>query len=195
MKPLLFTLLFVSAFALHAQDLLPSSELSPDKFVGRSKKIEPGLMLYGVKWYAGPQEVLEAFGPPCGKIVYDPENFALLYGQSHTLVFEHNELREVIIGKANERFRGRMVAEHPFFDQPDLVVAPGFNTSSRGVELDRLLGSSGFSFTRFIAKEQYSFAYTTASSAITLQFGFIMKVVSDGKFSDIGISSITIRGQ
>lgn len=194
MKPYLILLLLLAAVSVEAQSLLPATELSPERFAGRSRKIEPGLLLYGVKWYSSPQEVIDAFGAPCGKIVYDRDTFALLFGQTHTLVFERNELREVIIINPQERHRGRLVAEHPFFDQPDFLIEPGFNLRSRGSELNQILAAQGFSSARIIAKSQSSFSFTTQTSAITFQLSFILGDVSEGKFKDVGIASVTIRG-
>lgn len=139
-KVALWMVAFFMASGLSAQSVSPTSEIPVELFKDRTRSIFPGLMLYGLEWMSSEAETREAFGAPTAVLALSPHSKAYYYGKAHILIFEDDELREVIISHAPNfgDLRDR-VEEHPFFDPDKTRLEPGLKFMMRLDEAQKIL--------------------------------------------------------
>lgn len=109
-----------------AESVSPTSEIPIELFQDRSRSITPGLMLYGLEWLSSTSDTREVFGAPTAILAISPTSTAYYYGKGHILIFENDELKEVVISHMpNFGVLGERVKDHPFFDPDKTRLEPG----------------------------------------------------------------------
>lgn len=154
-----------------AESVAPTSEIPIELFQDRSRSITPGLMLYGLEWLSTTAETREAFGAPTAVLALSPSSVAYYYGKAHILIFEDDELREVVIshvpnfGDLKDRIK-----DHPFFDPDKMRLEPGLKFLMRLDEAQQVLGGKidRLSIDQPWKKEA---TYLENYAVITLNFG------------------------
>lgn len=136
----ILVLALVGVSGVGAQSVAPSSEIPVELFKDRTRSIYPGLMLYGLEWMSSEAETRNAFGAPTAVLAVSPHSRAYYYGKSHVLIFEDDELREVIISHASNfhSLRDR-IREHPFFDPDKTRLEPGLKFLMRLDDAQKVL--------------------------------------------------------
>lgn len=126
--------------SLRAQSVAPTSEIPVELFQDRSRSITPGLMIYGLEFLSSKDETRAVFGAPTAILAISNHSTAYYYGKAHILIFEDDELREVIISHAPHfgDLRNR-IREHPFFDPDKTRLEPGLKFLMRLDEAKKVL--------------------------------------------------------
>lgn len=180
-----------------AQPLLPTSEIPIDRFAQRSRKITPGLMIYGLPWLSTPESTVSEFGPPTAILALPSDSFAYFYGKGHIFIFEQGELREVVIshaphfGDLEKRFE-----DHPFFDASKTYLTPGLRFLMRLDEAQRLL-EGRIDHIDLEGLGNSSVSYYENYAVVTLTFGtsLAMEHLKPGEQSTKVLMSVGIRMQ
>ena len=182
---------------LSAQSVSPTSEIPIDLFKDRSRSITPGLMLYGLEFMSSEEETRAAFGAPTAVLAISPHSKAYYYGKAHILIFEENELREVIISHAPSfGVLGKRVTEHPFFDPDKTRLEPGLKFLMRLDEAQRVLQGEIDHLSSDQPWEKEA-TYLANFAVITLKFGRSLAPnhLKPGEESTDVLMSIGIRMQ
>jgi len=151
-------------------------------------------MIYGVKWYSSYDIVVGEFGPPTGRVEFSDNVFALLYGKRHILIFEKNELKEVVIMLMGSTLNfsitgGSRILEHPFFDAKDISIEPGIKFGTTFDEIKKKLKGKIDHFDPAQSKD-WKVTYVDEYAGVTL--GVIQVYRPEGISNEIG--AIDIRG-
>jgi len=167
MRLLHFSVVLVVLLAapVHAETVTLNHEYSPKKFRSLDRKINPDVSVYGLKFGSSEESVRETFGDPQGVILINDTRKALLYGQTHLLVFRNDKLVELRVSKHGivDFELAKRMDEHPFFDRKTWVLGPGLRSGMAFGEVQKALKKPN-------EKPNYRYVVEGPSSTTTLQF-------------------------
>lgn len=172
----------VSTVALATDGINLQPRYDPARYSKLDRTIDPDELVYGLRFGATENQVLDALGIPNGVIIISDTRKALLYGKSHLFVFRGGRFRELRIGEHVISWEiGRQMDGNPFFDRNDWVVKPGIKNGMSFEEIQKLLG-------RPAAIPDHKFSYDTKETSVSLSFASYSHAGRDAGYKLIGLS-------